>query len=233
VSPADIRSAGFSIQEMNVFLGIDRLCEAGFTLKDYQDAGFPLEELKRVYSVADILNSGKSYTLRELLDNYDESELKASGQVSAADFRALGNISGADLRMFGFSERDISESGISNVQPAQSAPTVLQPPHARSMEVGDTWKSQNSSLEVTYRRLSAGEARTFLARILKDNRQVSGYAYSGSGRNCPRCGRLFVLISKYTGSDGMCGIERGTWVCDDADCGMEKCESYEGYGSIF
>jgi hypothetical protein len=43
VSPADIRSAGFTIQEMNVFLGIDRLCEAGFTLTDFRMQGFHLK----------------------------------------------------------------------------------------------------------------------------------------------------------------------------------------------
>lgn len=66
-----------------------------------------------------------------------------------------------------------------------------------------------------------------------DNRKSSSYSYDGSGKRCPRCGSLFVLVHKHSSSDGMCGVESGTWICDDALCGMMKVENYEGYGSIF
>lgn len=86
---------------------------------------------------------------------------------------------------------------------------------------------------VTYTKLSPEAAREELRKRHADQADSTSYYYEGSGRLCPVCHQRFVLVSKYTSSDGMCGVERGTWVCPQADCGIRKEERYEGYGTIF
>lgn len=114
----------------------------------------------------------------------------------------------------------------------------LIPPNASTMNTGDTWKGErhgdgSTFLKVSYKRHTQSEAQELLKNTYKGSRVTSSYSYDGSGKHCPRCGRMFVLLSKYTSSDGMCGVESGTWICDDDTCGLEKREDYEGYGSIF
>jgi hypothetical protein len=238
VSPADIRAAGFGIQEMRVVLGIDRLCEAGFTLADFQEANFSISDLVRKFSLKQIADSNKKYPLTDLLMHFSPSELRSIGNISAADLVALGTVSAADLRQFGYSEQEISTCGVTAAIPQPVAPAVLQPPNAVTMKVGEKWSTRRDGdastfLNVTYSRVSEEEARRLLSNPHPQSYRASSYSYDGSGKKCPRCGRLFVLLSKYTSSDGMCGVESGSWVCDDATCGMYKEERYEGYSSIF
>ena len=239
VSPAEIRAAGFTVEQMYVHLGVYRLVEAGFTLSDFNNASilFPLAELAHQFPLSDILQGTKKYTLSELLSCFPPSDLRTIGGFTASDFIALGNVSMTDLGQFGFSEEEIT-SAMSALPAKTPAVSPLQPQHAATMNVGDTWHIEhkegcNLVLDVKYNRKSEAEARALLLHPHSENRRGSSYSYDGSGKQCPRCGHLFVLLTKYTSSDGMCGIERGSWICDDPKCGMEKQEDYEGYGTIF
>jgi hypothetical protein len=241
VSPADIRAAGFTIQQMHEHLGIERLSEAGFTLPDFQEAGFSVSELVKKFSLKQLADSGKKYPLNDLLMHFSPSELRTIGRIPAADFVALGTVSAANLREFGYPDAEIWDSGVTVAPvpaPSPHKQTSLQPPNAAMMKVGEKWNTERNGeastfLKVTYSRVSEEEARKLLTKPHPQSYQNSNYSYDGSGKNCPRCGRLFVLLSKYTSSDGFCGVESGTWVCDDAICGMYKEERYEGYSSIF
>ena len=239
ISPAEIRAAGYTLEEMNVYLGIDRLCEAGFTLEDFCVANFDLGELKRKFNLTQILQSsrGRTYTLPQLLQHFPAIELKTIGGFTSTDFHALGNISAAQLRQLGFSEEEITACGVNETR-SHVNPGPWQPPHAATMTVGESWNAHRTGaastfLEVFYQRIPESEARDLLSSPYGDQLRTSSYSYDGSGKNCPRCGRLFVLLEKVMSSDGMCGVERGTWLCDDPQCGMRKKERYEGYGTIF
>jgi hypothetical protein len=239
VSPAEIRAAGFSIQEMHAHLGIHRLREAGFELKDFQRANFPVEEIVAVYPLEEVLRASPGrYLLADLMKCCPPAQLRTVGKFTANDFLLLGNISASDLRQFGFTQEEISAAMHTTTPLNVIVPGPEQPPHAANMAIGDSWSKERTGeastfLRVTYTRLSHAEAGRLLAHPHAENRQGSTYGYDGSGKFCPRCGRLFVLLEKRTSSDGMCGVEKGKWICDDADCGMMKTESYEGYSSIF
>lgn len=240
VSPAEIRAAGFTIEQMHEHLGIHRLIEAGFNLTDFQAASFPVKELLQHYSLEEILRpNNRAYPLTELMTCVLPTQIRNVAHYSATEVIQLENVSASDLKQFGYTQEEINEA-LSTLPPpvyGPPEPGPLQPSHAASMEVGQTWEKERtegtSTLKVTYARISQAEAESLLQNPHPQNRKKSSYDYDGSGKNCPRCGRLFVLLEKYTSSDGYCGIERGLWVCDDASCGMQKSESYEGYGSIF
>ncbi len=112
-----------------------------------------------------------------------------------------------------------------------------QPPHAQDMKIGDTWESSWEYLHVVYSRLPPSEATSYLSRFQSSSPSSSSssstYGYDGSGKHCPRCGRLFVLIEISAGANDMRADESGVWVCDDSNCSMKKEERYNGYGSIF
>jgi hypothetical protein len=240
VSPAEIKAAGFSIQEMHAQLGIHKLREAGFELKDFQRANFPVEEIVDVYPLEEILRTSPGrYLLADLMHCCPPAQLRTVGNFTAKDFLLLGNISATDLRQFGFTQEEISAAMHTTTPLNVIVPGPEQPPHAANMAVGESWSHERTGtsspcLRVTYTRLSPAEAGRLLAHPHAENHQVqSTYPYDGSGKLCPRCGRRFVLLEKWTSSDGMCGVENGKWICDDADCGMMKTEDYEGHGSIF
>lgn len=239
ISPADIRLAGFTFVQMSVHLGVDRLKEAGFSLKEFQSHGTPLSQLATKFPIQDIVRSNK-YTLTELLNYLPPAELRQHGHFTAKDFVSqLGCNSVTVLKQYGFLDAEIAESGLSIAEPAVPISSLpYQPPHAKQMRVGESWSTKRTGdastfLEVCYNRVDEEAASVLLRSAHVDNVQSSSYRYDGSGKYCPRCGRLFILVDKYTSSDGMCGVERGTWICDDANCGMKKTERYEGYGSIF
>jgi hypothetical protein len=235
ISPADIRAAGYTLHEMYQHLGIHRLNEAGFTLSDYLLAHIELREVASHFSLADILRTNRSiYSLAELAKKYHGSELRTVGGFTAAEFVSQVGTTAAELQTFGYSESEIAASGVSAPPSGPVVPGPWQPPHAASMQVGDTWKFRHETspeIDVTYTRLPENEARRLHQQCMPLS--VSGYSYNGSGKNCPRCGRKFVLVEHYASSDGMCAVERGAWICDDVQCGMHKSEKYEGYGSIF
>lgn len=237
-SPAEIRAAGFSLEDMHVHLGIHRLIEAGFQLEDFQHANFPVRELLAGGFALDLIlrDNPRKYPLSELMGCVPPDKIRTVAGFRAEDFLQLGNISATDLRKFGFSEEEISEAMSHFSGPVVPGP--FQPPHAASMTVGDSWNFERTGdastfLKIRYTRLGKSAAEILLAHPHANNLNQSSYGYDGSGKNCPRCGRLFVLLEQYTSSDGMCGVERGKWVCDDPSCGMQKEENYEGYGSIF
>jgi hypothetical protein len=96
--------------------------------------------------------------------------------------------------------------------------------------------AEGRGLTVTYMRVPVDEAETLLADPLIEKRTVTmsnQYQYGGSGRRCPRCGRLFVLTYKMASADDSHADELGKWICDDASCGMTKTEVYTGYGTVF
>jgi hypothetical protein len=237
-SPAEIRAAGFSLEEMHVHLGIHRLIEAGFQLEDFQRANFSVGEILLGKFPLDLVlkDNPRRYPLKELMQIVPPDELRTVAGYRAEDFLLLRNISATDLKRFGFSSEEISAAMVHFSRPAVPGP--LQPPNAVSMAVGEYWNFERTGdastfLKIRYTRLRQAEAEIILERPHPYNLKQSSYSYDGSGRHCPRCGRLFVLLEKYTSSDGMCGVERGKWICDDPSCGMEKEENYEGYGSIF
>lgn len=237
-SPAEIKAAGFTLSEMHVHLGIHRLIEAGFTLEDFQRENFPIQEIVQHFSLEEILQSNnRAYSLKELFPYVPPTLLRSIALFTASEFLQLGTISSSDLRQYGFTEEEIIEA-LSSTTRDLPVPGPYQPPHATSMKVGDSWSEERTDaastfLKVTYRRLSQAESQSLLQHPYSDTHRYSSYIYEGSGKHCPRCGRLFVLLDKYSSSDGMCGVERGHWICDDSSCGMEKSESYEGYGTIF
>lgn len=238
-SPAEIKAAGFTLSEMHVHLGIHRLIEAGFTLEDFQRENFPIQEIVQHFSLEEILQSNnRAYSLKELFPYVPPTLLRSIALFTASEFLQLGTISSSDLRQYGFTEEEIIEALSSTSTRNLPVPGPYQPPHATSMKVGDSWSEERTDaastfLKVTYRRLSQAESQSLLQHPYSDTHRYSSYIYEGSGKHCPRCGRLFVLLDKYSSSDGMCGVERGHWICDDSSCGMEKSESYEGYGTIF
>ncbi len=237
ISPADIRLAGFTMDQMSVHLGVDRLKEAGFTLQDFLNAGsFSLNDLVRSFPVEDIVKS-KKFTLEELMKCISPSDLRTYGYTAKDFVSQLGCNSVTLLKQYGFTNAEIASAGLSTPAPP-SQPLSYQPPNAKRMSVGETWTAKRTGdastfLEVMYTRVDAATASGLLSHPHPDNGTASNYPYDGSGKSCPRCGRSFVLLEKYCSSDGMCGVERGAWVCDDANCGMKKTERYEGYSSIF
>lgn len=237
-TPAEIRTAGFTFQQLSVHFGVDRLTEAGFTLQDFLDNNFPLSDLAHKFPLQDLVKS-KKFSLQQLFEHFPPRDLRAQG-YKASDFVQLGNMSETELRRIGFKDSEIAASGITVFRTAPPTPTTLQPPSdiATKMAVGESWEHKRTGdastfLEITYTRLDNASARALLANPHPNNLQASSHSYDGSGKNCPRCGRLFILLKQYCSSDGMCGVESGTWICDDANCGMKKEERYEGYGSIF
>lgn len=237
-SPAEIRAAGFSLEDMRVHLGIHRLIEAGFQLDDFQRANFPVKEILQAGFPLDLIlkDNPRKYSLEELFQTVPPEQLRTVAGYRAEDFLQLGTISATDLKRFGFSTEEISAAMGHISRPIVPGP--LQPPHAASMVMGDSWNFERTGdasafLKIRYSRLDQTEAERLLAHPLPGALTQSSYSYDGSGKHCPRCGRLFVLLEKYTSSDGMCGVERGKWICDDPSCGIEKEEKYEGYGSIF
>jgi hypothetical protein len=116
-----------------------------------------------------------------------------------------------------------------------SGPGPRQPPHAVTMDVGDTWTASFEYLEVDYTRLNSTEAQHLLLNPhFQSYEECTMYGPDGSGKKCPRCGKLFILIEKTRDyADDMRADQEGIWVCEDSQCGMRKHEVYRGYGSIF
>jgi hypothetical protein len=237
VSPADIRLAGFTFEQMSVHLGVDRLREAGFTLPDFQAANYPLRNLAAKFPMQDLVRSNK-YSLAELVSYFSPNDLRQLG-FTASDFvEQTGCTSATMLRQYGFTDAEVMATGIQTAPAVVPPPQPYQPLNSSSMAVGDTWRNKRTGdagtfLEVTYSRVDESTARRLLSRPHPQNGCQSNYSYDGSGKRCPRCGRVFILLEKHSSSDGMCGVESGTWICDDAHCGMKKVENYEGYRSIF
>jgi hypothetical protein len=241
VSPADIRAAGFPIEEMHKHLGMHMLKEAGFQLDDFMRANFPVNEVVSAYPLEDVLRSDpRRYPLEELMKYVPPARIRTAGNYTATEFLQLGDISAAELRQYGFTPEEISSALqiYLTANPPVIVPSSDQPPHAATMQVGDTWSTERTGdytrfLRVTYTRLPAAEASRLLEHPSAGIRDKTDYGYDGSGKRCPRCGRLFVLLEKQAGADDMKAEETGKWVCDDPECGMMKTEDYKGYGSIF
>ncbi len=64
-SPAEIRAAGFTFQQLSVHFGVDRLVEAGFRPQDFLDNDFPLSDLAPKFPLQDLVQS-KNFSLQQL-----------------------------------------------------------------------------------------------------------------------------------------------------------------------
>lgn len=234
ISPAEIRAVGFTIDQMRIHLGVFRLIEAGFTLRDFQSANFSLQEIRGSFPLEDLVNSDVKYSLEDLLRSFSPAQLKSTGKFKAIDFLRLGMISARELRVNGFSNEEIEASLAELPRPIITL-HPRQPPNAQDMKIGDKWENSWEYLHVVYSRLPPSEATSYISRFQSSSSPSSSstYGYDGSGKHCPRCGRLFVLIEISAGANDMRADESGVWVCDDSNCGMKKEERYNGYGSIF
>ena len=207
VSCADIRAAGFTIQEMYKHLSVDRLVEAGFVLEDFQRANFPVATILGAFSVEQVLRANpRAFPLSELLLCADPATLRTVGKYTAEDFYVLGNVSCAELKRFGFTTEEIAV--VLHNRPAPPVtPHSLHPPHAASMAIGEEWRQDRTSgsrgISVTFKRVPKAEAEALLANPIIENRRVrvsNDYGYDGTGHRCPRCGRHFVLLYNGYGS---------------------------------
>jgi hypothetical protein len=238
VSPAEIRAAGFTIEQMHEHLGVFKLKEAGFQLEDFQRANFPVNEILGEFSLEEVLNANPgAYPLETLMKCVPPNRLKNAGGFTAENFYQLGTVTAAELKHYGFGPEEIAEAVARHPAPAPVV-TGWQPAHAVNMAIGEEWKksAEGRGLTVTYMRVPVDEAETLLADPLIEKRTVTmsnQYQYGGSGRRCPRCGRLFVLTYKMASADDSHADELGKWICDDASCGMTKTEVYTGYGTVF
>ncbi len=84
ISPAEIRAVGFTIDQMRVHLGVFRLIEAGFTLRDFQSANFSLQEIQGSFPLEDIVNSDVEYSLEDLLRSFSPVQLKRTGKFKSS-----------------------------------------------------------------------------------------------------------------------------------------------------
>ena len=252
VTPQQTRAAGFSFADMARHLGDHLLLEAGFAVSDFVAHGTPLANLVKHFPLRHVRDAaaGRFALADYLAARCHPAVLRAELGYDAADFVAAagGTLSRMHLRHAGFSEQEVGAALASAVVPE---PTALQPPAAvvaAMLPGGEAWRARSefessTFLERAYRRIDAADAA---ARLTNDvvaaelepaafgpRTSSAGGGYAGSGRQCPRCGGAFVCVARHTSSDGMCGVERGTWVCDAPACGMLKEESAETYGSIF
>lgn len=279
-SPEEIRLAGYSLKEMHPHLGMHRLIEAGFTLKDFLKA-YPetitLREIGCSFPFKDILQTAATLALEEeesLKDSTDESlkpssssscsfplkdlyqagfppeEIRSFTSYQAIDFLRLGKITCRDLLAYGFTPEEIQIAETLYYHPNPSLPPPLapplpspgpmQPPHASTMVIGEHWKNSTDYLTVDYYKVDPIEAEDLLMNhaILENPyrgpKPSNTYGSDGSGKTCPACGHLWVLLEKSASANDMRADEIGKWICDNAKkCGMVKEEIYTGYGSIF
>lgn len=227
---------------MRVHLGTHRLLEAGFQLEDFIKAKVPVREFISSFGLDQILKCDPhAYPLSELIYCVSPSTLRTVGDFSASDFLSLGFVSCSDLRQFGFSADEISEARRRQVFAASPLPE-RQPPNAATMAVGESWTTSLNGdgrryFNIKYSRVAESEANNLLSHPHSENfpgaLATPMYPYDGTGKRCPRCGQLFVLLEKEAGADDMCAEEKGKWICDDPTCGLVKEEDYKGYGTIF
>jgi hypothetical protein len=257
VPPADIRAAGYSVHDMARFLGPHLLLPV-FSLAELR-AVFSAAELLRFRSARDLIAAG--FPLSDVAGSMNAASLRAAG-ISAADLVAAARSATSstststspassywELSARGFTAEELEAAGMPTPPPVTPPPPlacVLLPGPPPSVEQLRALRvnadelilsgsgSAGACLSVTVRRVSAREVEQLLAgRSRCAPMHLSGYTYEGSGTRCPLCGHVLVLTSRYNSSDGMAGVERGSWVCATPDCGITKEESYEGYGTIF
>lgn len=242
VTPRQLRDAGLSFAEMDKHMGVHLLIQAGFEAEDFVAHGRSLESLAPHFPLP-VLKASAKFPVREFLHcrAVPLSSIKGLGFSAEEVVQALEReVSRGQLAAMGFSEAEIASAKAATAQAVVTGEMQPSPEQIVDIQPGrPLWRKERrvpSELRVEYGRVLPAEARELLGAPHPDAirpGRSSGYSYDGSGRFCPRCGGYFVLLDKYTSSDGMCGVERGRWVCEDPECGFVKTEAAETYGTIF